>query len=253
MQEKLIYNFLLYAVFISALFVFLALWFIKAPYGRHYRKGWGLFTRARLGWIVMESPTVILMAFLFIIGNKSDNLVAIIFLAIWMSHYLQRAFVYPVLMKGGQKRFPLMVIAFALIFNLINTYINGRYLFYFAPDYGLDWLTSSRFVIGLLVFLLGLAINIHSDSILRELRKNNEQGYSIPHRGFFKYVSSPNYLGEIMEWIGWAILTWSLPGLAFAVFTIANLFPRAFSNHRWYRNNFEDYPEHRKAIIPFIL
>lgn len=149
MQEKLIYNFLLYIVFIMAALIFFVLWFIKAPYGRHYRKGWGINTSARIGWMVMESPTVILMAFLFVIGNKTNNFVAVIFLLIWMSHYFQRVFIYPVLMKGGQKSFPILLTAFALIFNIINTYLNGRYLFYFAPDYNLSWLGEPRFLTGL--------------------------------------------------------------------------------------------------------
>ena len=85
------------------------------------------------------------------------------------------------------------------------------------------------------------------------LRKPGEAHYSIPHGGFYRYVSCPNYLGEIVEWIGWAILTWSLAGLAFAVFTIANLLPRALAIHRWYRKEFSDYPATRKAVIPFLL
>jgi hypothetical protein len=44
-------------------------------------------------------------------------------------------------------------------------------------------------------------------------------------------VSCPNYLGEILEWIGWAIATWSLAGWVFAIWTMANLAPRAFTNH----------------------
>jgi len=253
MQEKLIYNFLLYAVFITAALIFVALWFIRAPYGRHYRKGWGINTSARMGWMVMESPTVILIVFLFVIGNKTNNLIAVIFLFIWMSHYFQRTFIYPVLMRGGQKNFPILLTAFALIFNIINTYLNGRYLFYFAPEYNLSWLGDPRFITGLVIFIFGMAVNLHSDSVLRQLRYSDSDGYKIPEKGFFKYVSSPNYFGEILEWVGWAILTWSLAGLAFAVFTIANLLPRALANHRWYRKNFDDYPDHRKAIIPFLF
>ena len=66
-------------------------------------------------------------------------------------------------------------------------------------------------------------------------------------------MSCPNYLGEIVEWIGWAILTWSLAGASFAVWTAANLAPRALSNHRWYREQFTDYPPARRALIPFVL
>ena len=62
----------------------------------------------------------------------------------------------------------------------------------------------------------------------------------------------PNYLGEIVVWSGWALATWSLPGLAFAVWTIANLAPRARSHHTWYQETFPDYPAERKALVPWM-
>jgi steroid 5-alpha reductase family enzyme len=98
-----------------------------------------------------------------------------------------------------------------------------------------------------------MILNISSDSILIDLKKQNGNSYKIPQKGLFRLVSSPNYLGEIIEWSGWAIATWSLPGLAFALWTAANLVPRARSNHQWYKKEFTDYPESRKALIPFIF
>ena len=75
----------------------------------------------------------------------------------------------------------------------------------------------------------------------------------LPATVMFLYVSCPNYLGELLEWAGWALATWSLGGLAFFVYTAANLVPRARSNHRWYRGRFEDYPESRRAVIPGLI
>ena len=66
-------------------------------------------------------------------------------------------------------------------------------------------------------------------------------------------LTPPNYFGEIIEWAGFALATWSLPGLAFAIYTAANVGPRALSHHRWYREKFGDYPPKRKALIPFVL
>lgn len=88
---------------------------------------------------------------------------------------------------------------------------------------------------------------------LLALRRRGTTGYSIPRGGAFRYVSCPNYLGEMLEWGGWALATWSPAGLAFFVYTIANLAPRALGNHRWYREKFEDYPEERKALIPGVV
>ncbi|MGB0641280.1 MAG: 3-oxo-5-alpha-steroid 4-dehydrogenase, partial [Myxococcota bacterium] len=69
----------------------------------------------------------------------------------------------------------------------------------------------------------------------------------------YRYVSCPNYLGEMVQWIGWAIAMNSLAGVSFAVWTVANLLPRALTHHRWYRDKFAEYPAERKAVIPFVL
>ena len=88
--------------------------------------------------------------------------------------------------------------------------------------------------------------------ILRNLRKPDESGYRIPYGGLYRWISCPNYFGEIITWVGWAVATWSLPGLAFAVWTIANLAPRARAHHIWYREHFSDYPTERKALMPGV-
>jgi protein-S-isoprenylcysteine O-methyltransferase Ste14 len=69
----------------------------------------------------------------------------------------------------------------------------------------------------------------------------------------YRWVSCPNYLGEIVQWFGWALLTWSPAGLAFAVYTTANLLPRGIDHHAWYRQRFAEYPDTRRAVIPFVL
>jgi len=89
--------------------------------------------------------------------------------------------------------------------------------------------------------------------MLLNLRKPGETGYKVPRGWLYEYVTCPNYLGEIIEWLGFALATWSLPGLAFALYTAANVGPRAFAHHRWYRERFPDYPKHRKVLIPFLL
>ncbi|XP_012369336.2 3-oxo-5-alpha-steroid 4-dehydrogenase 2 [Octodon degus] len=106
---------------------------------------------------------------------------------------------------------------------------------------------------GVFLFILGMGINIHSDYTLRQLRKPGEVTYSIPHGGLFTYVSGANFLGEIIEWMGFALATWSVPALAFAFFTLCFLGPRAVHHHRFYLKVFEDYPKSRKALIPFIF
>ena len=253
MTEYFIYKVLLIIVFTSSFFIFIGLFFISAPYGKFFRKGWGITLNSKIGWLLMEFPSLAIMIILFIVGNKKASLFAFLFLLIWTSHYLHRTFIYPLKISKQNKKFPILILFFALIFNFINSYLNGRYLFYFSNKYYISWLHSLKFIIGISIFIIGMIINIQSDYILLGLRKPGEQNYKIPAHGLFRFISSPNYLGEIMEWVGWAIMTWSLPGLSFAVFTIANLLPRAYKNHKWYKKQFENYPKNRKAIIPYIF
>ena len=230
---------------------FLILLFITAPYGRHIRSGWGPNLQKRFGWILMETPALYVMWLFYFLYADFTNIVLIIFLFIWSIHYINRSIIWPFLIdKNGSM--PLVVAILAFIFNVFNASFHGFWFFFMDNQYDISWLLNSNFLIGLCIFILGMAINIHSDRILLNISKE-EKGYQIPYGGFYKWVSSPNYFGEIIEWIGWAIMTWSLSGFVFALWTIFNLLPRALKHHSWYKDKFDNYPKDRKAIIPKIL
>jgi len=161
-------------------------------------------------------------------------------------------FVFPFRLKTKHKKIPLLIVVSAIFFNLINVFFIGYYFGNFATGYDLNWLYSPQFITGFSLFLGGAYINNQSDSILINLRKESENGYKIPYGGLFKYISCPNHFGEIIEWIGFAILTWSLPTFAFALWTMANLIPRAIQHHYWYQQKFINYPKNRKAILPYL-
>jgi 3-oxo-5-alpha-steroid 4-dehydrogenase 1 len=249
-KETTIFNGLLIGWFVLGVAVFVALFFIAAPYGRHSRKGWGYTVGEKLGWVIMEAPSPIVFAICFFTGSNALTTAPLAFLFMWQVHYLHRAFVYPLGLRGNTHRMPVSVISFGIFFNVTNAYLNGRYISALSGGYTAAWLTDPRFVIGTFLFVVGFAINRYADHILRGLRKPDENGYRIPHGRLYSWVSCPNYLGEITIWIGWAIATWSLPGLVFAFWTVANLLPRAKANHAWYRDTFEDYPPQRKALLP---
>lgn len=251
MMEEKIYWGLLYSYIAMAALTAISLLFITAPYGRHSRGGFGPRLPSRLGWLLMEAPASLLPLALFLLSDRRDP-VTWAFLLIWQLHYVHRAFVFPFRMRAGAAM-PAAVPLLGLVFNLGNGYLNWRYLTLFGPTYAADWLADPRFLIGLFMFLVGMAINQHSDWILLHLRKPGETGYKIPRGGLYRFVSCPNYMGECLEWAGWAVLTWSLPGLVFALWTASNLIPRALSHHRDYLRRFPDYPTERRAVIPFVL
>jgi 3-oxo-5-alpha-steroid 4-dehydrogenase 1 len=248
-----LFNTLLFVWIALAFGTFLLLLFISAPYGRHLRKGWGPNLSNRLGWMIMEAPSALLMLLYFLSSNHKNNLVLLVFFVLWEIHYLHRSFIFPFRFHSAKKDMPLTIIGMAMFFNVANTYFNGLFLFHFSPAYTINWLHDYRFLAGLILFIIGFGINQHSDQLLFNLRKPGETGYKIPQGGLYRWISCPNYFGEILEWTGWAIATWSPAGLSFAVWTFANLVPRAIANHRWCKQRFTDYPENRKAVIPYII
>ena len=250
MNETTLFHWLLAGWLALAVVVFSVLLMIDAPYGRHIRPGWGPTIGSRLGWLIMESAAALIFAWMYLVGKMPSAATSIVFLVIWEAHYFQRAFVYPFLIRDIKRKIPIVIVLFGLFFNGINAYLNGRYVFWMGGPYDSSWLRDPRFAFGVCLFILGYFVNRHSDNILRELRRNNGLDYKIPQKGLYRWVSNPNYLGEIILWCGWAIATWSIPGLAFAIWTAANLVPRARANHRWYRSQFVDYPVSRKVMIP---
>ena len=207
----------------------------------------------------------------------------------WFSfHYVYRSLWYPlVMMKTTSARIPFGIIFFAWSYCCVNGYLQARDLTKFSID---DTLSSSmheyQFWFGILCILIGFYINFTSDRILQRIklekqRKNalkpkdcgarGSSRYAVPYGGFFEYVSSPHYFGELMEWTGFCIASnFSLASFSFVVWTAANLVPRAIHTHKWYNETFVgnggqrqddddcdsniDYSQlDRKVIIPFIF
>ena len=90
------YELLIWGWIALAFFTFIMLMFIRAPYGRHLRPGWGPSLPARAGWIIMESPSIILMTTFFGLSASrwSDiNPIGIILYVIWIAHYFHRTLI----------------------------------------------------------------------------------------------------------------------------------------------------------------
>ncbi|MFA5575040.1 MAG: DUF1295 domain-containing protein [Brumimicrobium sp.] len=235
-----------------AVVVFIVLIFITAPYGRHTKKNWGPLISNRLGWIIMEVFVLLVLFYFIATGSQKQSITNLIILSLFALHYINRSLVFPFRIKTKGKKMPVVIMLMGMTFNLANGFLIGYYFGNFKT-YDLGWLSSPVFIIGSIVFITGMAINWQSDNTLIRLRKPGETGYKIPTGGLFKYVSAPNLFGEIVEWLGFAILTWSLPGLTFFVWSFANLVPRAIAHHKWYQEKFPEYPKERRAVFPKVL
>jgi 3-oxo-5-alpha-steroid 4-dehydrogenase 1 len=249
-NEQAFFNSLIAGWFLLAALVFVALLVVAAPYGRHFRGGWGPSINNKLGWVVMEAAAVLVFAICFMFGSNPNTVTTLVFFGLWEAHYLHRAFIYPFGLRSKSRGMPIIVVGFGLLFNTVNGYLNARYISTLSNGYTNGWLGDPRFVAGGLLFITGFVINRWADQILHGLRQPGESVYKIPYVGLYRWISCPNYLGEVIIWLGWAVATWSLPGLVFATWTVANLVPRARAHHAWYREHFPDYPPGRKALLP---
>lgn len=251
-----VFNTVLSVMALSAVVVFLCLLKVEAGYGVAYTKKWGPAVNNKLGWILMEAPVFFAMLWLWLSSDRRGDTVLVVMALLFLFHYFQRSFVFPFLIKG-KSVMPLSVILMGVTFNTLNAYMIGGWLFYVSPvDYygGVSWLMSPMFIVGCVMFFVGMAINWHSDYIIRHLRKPGDTGHYIPRGGMFRYVTSANYFGEFLEWCGFALLTFSAAGAVFALWTFANLAPRARKLHQRYEREFGDeYKKlNRKYILPYI-
>jgi 3-oxo-5-alpha-steroid 4-dehydrogenase 1 len=245
-------SFALLSIFVAAPVVFILLFFFTAPYGRHTREGWGPTFSSRVGWLLMESPAVFVIVIVVFSSGRAVSPLVLFFLLLWETHYLYRTYLFPFMLRENGRGMPVVLAFMAFVFNSLNGYANGSFLAG-APDIaGTGPVPAIRIGAGVALFVVGFLTHVLADRDLRQLRKPGELGYKVPQGGLFDLIASPNYFGEIVEWTGWALATWSLPGLAFALFTMANLVPRARAHRKWYRETFPDYPLERKRVIPFV-
>jgi 3-oxo-5-alpha-steroid 4-dehydrogenase 1 len=262
-----LYQRIIFFMIALAVIVFIALQWIEAPYGMAYRKGWGPTLNNRVGWVVMEAPAFVAMAAALLLAPR-PSLVAIYIAVLYLIHYFRRSFIFPYRMRGNS-RMPIAIAAMGAVFNVVNVYLIAGWIFYIAPtgyyqpvieffsgNFGIAMQSPMpiAMIVGTAIFFIGMAINIKADYIVRHLRKPGESGHKIPYGGMFRYVSCASYFGEIVEWVGFAILSWSVAGVVFVVWTCANLVPRSNKIHQRYINEFGDtYKElNRRRIFPYI-
>lgn len=250
------FQILLWIMGAVAFFVFIALYFVKAGYGMFRTSSWGISINNKLAWMLMEAPVFIIMFWLWGKSGVGFSMPVYFFFLLFQLHYLQRAFVFPFMLKGNS-RMPIAIMSMGILFNVLNGIMQAGGLFYFAPEglytIGTAYLLKPHALIGIFLFFLGMGINLHSDHVIRHLRKPGDTKHYLPAGGMYRYVTSANYFGELVEWTGFAILTSSTAAWVFVWWTFANLVPRANAIYHRYREEFGDEAVgKRKRIIPFI-
>ena len=245
---------LLWLMTAMAVVVFVSLYFVDAGYGKMISPKWGWAVNNKVAWVLMEAPVFFVMLYFWLTADDMWAVAPLVMFLLFELHYFQRSFVFPFLLKGKSKM-PVAIMTMGIIFNCINGYIQGMWIFRLSGNmYTAEWLTSPQFIIGAVIFFVGLAINWHSDYVIRHLRKPGDTRHYLPQKGMYRYVTSANYFGEIVEWTGFAILTWSFAGLVFLIWTCANLVPRANSIYHKYEKEFADEFDSKKLkrVFPYV-
>jgi 3-oxo-5-alpha-steroid 4-dehydrogenase 1 len=254
------YDMILLIAFGYAALIALGARFGKASYGVFSSARTKLNLQPQLGWLLMELPASLSFLYFYLQGQNRWEPVPLFFLFVWMVHYGNRGFIFPLRMrvpKGLKRDFHISVVLFGWIVTILHGYLNATFISELSDQYTTAWLTDPRFLIGIAIYYTGFITNVHSESIIRNLRskeeaERGENVFRIPNGGLFRWISSATYATEILSWIGFAIATWALGAVFVLLVTAANLIPRAFQMHRWYQKEFPDYPKERKALIPFI-
>jgi very-long-chain enoyl-CoA reductase len=142
-----------------------------------------------------------------------------------------------------------------------------EYVYYWGFAFWIAWAITSPIytapalplvVVGLCLFLLSECGNAAAHLMLRRLRPEGSTQRQLPQGFLFERVSCPNYLFEVMSWVGFTILTWALSSLVFTLTGAAILTAWARERHQAYKSEFDGkdgkalYPEKRKAIFPFL-
>jgi 3-oxo-5-alpha-steroid 4-dehydrogenase 3 len=114
-------------------------------------------------------------------------------------------------------------------------------------------------VVAIAVFMWAWYHQKRAHSILADLRSGEDgsggQLYRIPHGDWFRWVSCPHYLAEVIMYASLsALLGWrNTTGWVIFLWVFMNQVVAALLSHFWYQDKFEHYPAKRMAIIPMIL
>ncbi|CAM9342834.1 unnamed protein product [Ectocarpus fasciculatus] len=233
---------------------------VIAPYGKFGTSAFGVDLDPRLGWWLMELMATVSFVMFYPLGPNYTRGPSLLFAGLYLLHYANRGWYFPLSIRvteGSKTRFSLLVSVTGVLVTSLHGYLNAMYYSKFCTFLDWDWVLSPTCLLGLCLYQVSFWSTIRSEYIMRNLReldpKPGAPRYKIPRGFLFDYVSSPQYFTELTGFLGWAIMTWSPAGLFIFSISVANLVPRAIASHKWYMEKFEDYPQERKIVIPFVF
>lgn len=244
--------------FVLAVITCISQWFQPAPYGKHEREdpNWGPKVPQRLSHFTSDALTgIIMFSLIFFLYSEKEadkGVINYVFFGLFLVHTIHRGIITPFTMRYRSPTVPLGITLGATAPNILYQGLIANHIGVAA--YEESYTYDPRFILGILLYVVGYIINRWADLKLRALRSTKGcTGYYIPYGGLFELVVMPNYFGELIQWIGWTLATWSLSGVVWTLFCAATFVARSRHNLEWYRKEFQDFPRTRKALIPFIF
>jgi very-long-chain enoyl-CoA reductase len=137
--------------------------------------------------------------------------------------------------------FVIIVVTYAMIAGMVSA-LNARAL----PN--MDTLVY----VGIVIFIVGEIGNYYHHKLLADLRAKND-GYYLPHGGWFEYSTCPHYFFELLAWLGIFLASRHLFTLLAFIAMFGYLTARSIKTRQWYVKRFPKYPAKRKYMIPFIF
>ena len=107
---------------------------------------------------------------------------------------------------------------------------------------------------GLLAYTVGELGNLNAHLVLRGLRSSGGRERGIPHGLGFDLVTCPNYMFEVLSWIGiFLVSKLSVSVLLFTIVSTGQMMSWAKKKERDYRKEFGDkYKKKRFTMLPGI-
>lgn len=84
--------------------------------------------------------------------------------------------------------------------------------------------------------------------------KTVSEKHFLPTGGYFKHISSPHMFFEILLYVALYGLVFKNTSFIYVlIWVLVNQVENAHLTHKWYKENYKNYPKERKAIFPKIF
>jgi hypothetical protein len=217
---------------------------LRLPYGK-FRTGVGINSRAGLA-LAYAIPVFVYIA-LWVEGGSPRTLYHLAVFGSFQVHFVRRIFEVSFVDSYSRPTPLRAVVIIAFLYGGVGASCASFQVRTFGQP-----TSQPIFILGVLTFAFGEALNGYHHWLLARLRPLGVRIYVVPRHGLFGWVACPHYLGEILSFVGYAMMSDLLPVWGNAVVVTAYLGSRANSTLSWYRRVMPlQIPPDWRRLIPF--